>query len=490
MKKDSSKDALDKNIKFMVLSSIILFVLFIYMMLKGDTRIVGASYYFGLFFLIVLLLAAIILRINKDKLKAYFDKKREKSFSTVMSTTKSSDTNNVKVETANIQAQTSNISFKDVAGIKNVKAELEEIVEFLNKPERYLKHGVKLPKGVLLVGPPGVGKTLMARAVAGEADVPFFYQSGASFVHIYVGMGAKKVRELFTAAKAKAPSVIFIDEIDAVGKKRVGGSNDERESTLNELLTQMDGFEGDSGVIVIAATNKIEILDDALLRAGRFDRRVHINLPNIEDRKDILDLYLKGKVNSLNINELASSTAGFSSASLATLINESLLNMIKRDDTNICKEDIEIAKTKLEFGKKENKILDEEQKEILAIYQASKAFIAKRKISLLDEGISKCEIAYPSKSQLIKLLKEYLAGSIGIDIIKHEQYVVSVKDLKDADELALKMTNDYKMAGSVDDLLNEVKISLRNELYKNIDKLNELKDIMIKNEVILESEID
>ena len=193
---------------------------------------------------------------------------------------------------------------------------------------------------------------------------------------------------------------------------------------------------------------------------------------------------------SLNINELASSTAGFSSASLATLINESLLNMIKRDDTNICKEDIEIAKTKLEFGKKENKILDEEQKEILAIYQASKAFIAKRKISLLDEGISKCEIAYPSKSQLIKLLKEYLAGSIGIDIIKHEQYVVSVKDLKDADELSLKMTNDYKMAGSVDDLLNEVKISLRNELYKNIDKLNELKDIMIKNEVILESEIN
>ena len=384
MSQDSNNKNLDNNLKFMILSSIVLFILFIYMMLKGDTRIAGTSYYVGLFFLIMLLLTAIVLRINKDKLKAYFDKKRKQS-GLEASPLPSQNEQNEIIKSSHIEAQTSDVSFKDVAGIKNVKAELEEIVDFLNKPERYLKHGVKLPKGVLLVGPPGVGKTLIARAVAGEASVPFFYQSGSSFVHIYVGMGAKKVRELFTVAKAKAPAVIFIDEIDAVGKKRTGGSNDEREATLNELLTQMDGFEGDSGVIVIAATNKLEMLDDALLRAGRFDRRVHISLPNIEDRKDILNLYLKKKNHSINVDSLASATSGFSSASLSTLINEALLSMIKREDVSINEKDIQTAKSKLECGKKENMILDEKQKEILAIYQASKAFISKKRILLFDE---------------------------------------------------------------------------------------------------------
>ena len=488
--KKDNKEALDKNLKFMVLSAIILVVLFMYMMIKGDTRIAGTSYYIGLFFLIILLFAAILLRINRDKLKAYFDKKRGESFSSVMKAT-SSNTTSIQQEpvTSIIEAKTSNISFKDVAGIKAVKAELEEIVDFLNKPEKYLKHKVKLPKGVLLVGPPGVGKTLMARAVAGEAAVPFFYQSGASFVHIYVGMGAKKVRELFTVAKANSPAVIFIDEIDAVGKKRVGGGNDERESTLNELLTQMDGFEGDSGIIVIAATNKIEILDDALLRAGRFDRRVHLGLPNIEDRKDILELYLKNKKHDLNINELASSTSGFSSASLATLINEALLHMIKREDSNISLVDIEIAKSKLEFGKKENKILDAKQKDILATYQASKAYISKAKISLFDEGIVKSDIAYPSKKELTSTLKQYLAGTIGLEVIKHEQFIVNVNDLKAADELALKMTKEYKMSTSVEELLNDVKTKLRSDLSKNILEVQRLKEIMVNNEVILETDI-
>jgi len=487
MLQNSNNKNLDNNLKFMILSSIVLFILFIYMMLKGESRIAGTSYYVGLFFLIMLLVTAIVLRINKDKLKAYFDKKRELS-GLDTSSSRVKDEQNEIMQSSHIEAQTSDVSFKDVAGIKNVKAELEEIVDFLNKPERYLKHGVKLPKGVLLVGPPGVGKTLIARAVAGEASVPFFYQSGASFVHIYVGMGAKKVRELFTVAKAKAPAVIFIDEIDAVGKKRMGGSNDEREATLNELLTQMDGFEGDSGIIVIAATNKLEMLDDALLRAGRFDRRVHISLPNIEDRKDILNLYLKKKKHSINVDALASASSGFSSASLATLINEALLNMIKREDVSINEKDIEIAKSKLEFGKKENKILDDKQKEILAIYQASKAFISKKRILLFDEGISKSDIAYPSKVELIFLLKQYLAGSIGIDVIKHEQYIVNVKDLQDADDLALTMTNEYKMAHSREELLNEVKNALRSELSKNIHTINKLKKIMLDKEVINEND--
>jgi len=185
-----------------------------------------------------------------------------------------------------VQALKSNIRFSDVAGIKDVKEELEEIIDFLREPKKYRDMDIRLPKGVLLVGPPGVGKTFISKAVAGEAGVPFFYQSGASFVHIYVGMGAKRVSELFKKAKQMAPSIIFIDEIDAVGKSRGEFRNDEREATLNQLLTEMDGFEESAGVIVIGATNKIDVLDEALLRAGRFDRRIHISLPDLEDEKE------------------------------------------------------------------------------------------------------------------------------------------------------------------------------------------------------------
>jgi cell division protease FtsH len=181
----------------------------------------------------------------------------------------------------------SDITFKDVGGISDVKEELEEIIDFLRSPKKYRNFGAKMPRGVLLVGPPGVGKTMIAKAVAGEADVPFYYQSGASFVQIYVGMGAKRVRELFVQAKRNAPSIIFIDEIDAVGRARGGSRNDEREATLNQLLTEMDGFEDSSGVVVIAATNKIEVLDSALLRSGRFDRRVFVDLPTLDEREAI-----------------------------------------------------------------------------------------------------------------------------------------------------------------------------------------------------------
>lgn len=485
MSQDLNNNNLDKNLKFMVISAIVLIVLFFYIMFKSSAHLSGGSYYMGLFFLFMLFGLAIILRVKKNKIQKFLSKytNRPSPFEEELSKNR---TTNVPLEDLNssIQAQTSDISFKDVAGIKSIKAELEEVVLFLNKPEKFLKHGVKLPKGVLLVGPPGVGKTLMARAVAGEANVPFFYQSGSSFVHIYVGMGAKKVRELFAVAKANAPAVIFIDEIDAVGKKRVGGSNDEREATLNELLTQMDGFEGDSGIIVIAATNKIEILDEALLRAGRFDRRVYLSLPNIEDRKQILELYLKDKKYDFDMDLLAASTSGFSSASISTLINESLLNMIKREDVCITLPDIELAKNKLEFGKKEIKILDETQKDILAIYQASKAYISKKEVSLFNDGISKKSRVFPSKSELYEDLKEYLAGSIGVDVVKNEQYAVNIDDLKDADILALKIVNEYKMANSKDDLINEIKNSLRSELSLNIEEIIRLKELMIKNEVI------
>lgn len=485
MSQDSNnKKNIDKNLKLMIISAVVLLVLFGYTMYKGSVNIKGSSYYIGIIFLFVLLFLSFIIKIKQDKIRAYFNKnKKNNAFDAEVEKSKTKSLNSDDLD-SNIQAVTSNVTFKDVAGIKEIKEELEEIVDFLNNPNKYLKYGVKLPKGVLLVGPPGVGKTLIARAVAGEADVPFFYQSGASFVHIYVGMGAKKVRELFAKAKQSAPSIVFIDEIDAVGKMRSGKSNDEREATLNELLTQMDGFDGESGVIVIAATNKIEVLDDALLRAGRFDRRVYVGLPNIEDRKNILELYLKDINHKIDIEKLVNETAGFSSAALATLINEALLNMIKSYKKNLDYKDIEVAKNKLEFGKKQIKILDDEQKEILAIYQASKAYISKTKVALLDESVSKLNSTYPSYTELVENIKRDLAGFIGLEVIKKEKFAVNSEDLQRSYNLASDIVTKYKMATNIDSLLEDIKENLRTELSQNVDEINRLKEIMLKNEVI------
>jgi len=244
------------------------------------------------------------------------------------------------------------VSFKDVAGIQDVKEELEEIVDFLKNPARYKRYGITLPKGVLLVGPPGVGKTMIAKAVAGEASVPFFYQSGATFVQIYVGMGAKRVKELFSQAKANAPSIIFIDEIDAVGRARGGMRNDERESTLNQLLTEMDGFEDSSGVIVIAATNKIDIIDEALLRSGRFDRRIFISLPDKNDRLEILKAYMRNKPTEVDLESLANMSVGFSGAALATFVNEAAINALRRGSTILELGDFVAVRQKVLMGKK------------------------------------------------------------------------------------------------------------------------------------------
>lgn len=485
MSQHSNKNILDKNIKFMAISAIILMVLFLYTLYKSSDYIESGSYYFGIIFLLLLLVFAFVARFNQDKIQKYLNKNRIKNNNSEFSKELSSVQENSPSDiSSSISAVNSNITFKDVAGISEVKEELVEIVDFLNKPSKYLQHGVKLPKGVLLVGPPGVGKTLIARAVAGEADVPFFYQSGASFVQIYVGMGAKRVRELFTKAKASAPAIVFIDEIDAIGKKRGGKVNDERESTLNELLTQMDGFDGDSGVIVIAATNKIEVLDDALLRAGRFDRRVFINLPNIIDRKKILELYLSSKHYEFDLDKLAQETAGFSSAALSTLINEALLSMIKRDAKELTHQDIELAKNKLEFGKKETLILDEEQKEILAIYQASKAFITRDKVSLFDESVKKIDSVFPSYNQLLENIRRYLSGSIGVEVIRKEKYAINSNDLDIAYELAQNIVEKYKMAKNADVLIDDISNNLRSELSHNSTNINRLKNIMIKNEVI------
>ena len=270
----------------------------------------------------------------------------------------------------------SDVRFSDVAGISEVKDELIEIVDFLKNPAKYRNFGIKLPKGILMIGEPGVGKTLIAKAVAGEADVPFFYQSGASFAEVFVGVGARRVRELFAKAKSCAPAIIFIDEIDAVGGKRGIGRNDEREATLNQLLTEMDGFEENSGVMVIGATNKINLIDDALLRSGRFDRRVFIGLPNYKDRIEILKIYLEGKRCSANINKVSRLCVGFSGAGVATLVNEAAINALKRGSDTIELSDFENVRMRVFYGVQKSRILTEYEKEIQAFYQGAKALSA------------------------------------------------------------------------------------------------------------------
>lgn len=345
----------------------------------------------------------------------------------------------------------SRITFRDVAGIQDVKEELEEIVDFLKNPLKYKRYGITLPKGVLLVGPPGVGKTMIAKAVAGEASVPFFYQSGATFVQIYVGMGAKRVKELFSQAKANAPSIIFIDEIDAVGKARGGMRNDERESTLNQLLTEMDGFEESSGVIVIAATNKIEVIDEALLRSGRFDRRIFISLPDKNDRAEILKAYLHNKPTQVNVEELATMSVGFSGAALATLVNEAAINALRRDATTIELSDFMAVRQKVLMGKKKVLSFSEEEKKIQARYQAAKALSAYwfeidfDKITIVNDRLKDIDREIESKTQMLSKIKVYLSGSAAMKLAYNEKFSNATEDLNRAIEIAKQMVEVYGM---------------------------------------------
>ncbi len=351
-----------------------------------------------------------------------------------------------------VEALRSKVTFADVAGIHDVKEELEEIIDFLKEPKKYRDLDIRLPKGVLLVGPPGVGKTLISKAVAGEANVPFFYQSGASFVHIYVGMGAKRVSELFQKAKEMAPSIIFIDEIDAVGKSRGEFRNDEREATLNQLLTEMDGFEESEGVIIIGATNKIEMLDEALLRAGRFDRRIHISLPDLPDRIKILELYLKNKPNMVNIEEVAHMTVGFNAAALDTLTNEAALHAMRLKGTMIETSDFEAVKDKVLLGKRKLLSFSKEEREIQAIYQGAKALVATwldvdfDKISIVNTPFLTQEQEILSKSELLARIKVYLAGSLATQKRYKEQFTNASTDIAQAKALISKVIYEYAMA--------------------------------------------
>jgi ATP-dependent metalloprotease FtsH len=356
------------------------------------------------------------------------------------------------VDTTPVQALKSTVTFQDVAGIKDVKEELEEIIDFLRYPQKYRDMDIRLPKGILLVGPPGVGKTLISKAVAGEADVPFFYQSGASFVHIYVGMGAQRVSELFKKAKQMAPSIIFIDEIDAVGKSRGEFRNDEREATLNQLLTEMDGFEDSSGVIVIGATNKIEMLDEALLRSGRFDRRIHISLPDLEDRTKTLELYLSRKPHDVDIHSVARMTVGFNSAALDTLTNEAAIYAMRNGRSRVETSDFEAVKEKVLLGKRKILSFNEEEREIQALYQAAKAIVATwfdvefDKIGIVTTRMLYQEPEIVSKSQLLSRIKVYLAGAIATKMHYNEQFTNASNDIAQAKEIVKKVVYEYVMS--------------------------------------------
>ena len=401
----------------------------------------------------------------------------------------------------NIVAQRSSINFSDVAGIEDVKEELEEIIDFLRNPAKYREHDIRLPKGVLLVGPPGVGKTLVAKAVAGEADVPFFYQSAASFVQIYVGMGAKRVSELFAKAKEMAPSIIFIDELDAVGKSRGGQSNEEREATLNQLLTEMDGFEESSGVMVIAATNKIEVLDEALLRAGRFDRRVHIGLPDFEERVSTLNLYLKGKKHKVNVERIANMTIGFNSAALATLVNEAALYALRLNKETIDTIDIESVKEKVLLGKHKIKTYSDEERKIQALYQAAKAVTASwlgveyEKVGIVSSSFIPHHHEILSKTVLGNELKVLLAGRMATQKVYGELFTNAKEDIKLSKILAHKIIDEFAMTNEyyasvheAQKLLEEASDEVESLLSKLASVVENVSTYLLENESITSSE--
>ncbi|MBW6487666.1 ATP-dependent metallopeptidase FtsH/Yme1/Tma family protein [Sulfurimonas sp.] len=377
-----------------------------------------------------------------------------------------------------IESIKSDVTFSDIGGISDVKIELEEIIDFMKKPKRYKSFGARMPRGVLLVGPPGVGKTMIAKAVANAAGVPFYYQSGASFVQIYVGMGAKRVHELFIAAKNNSPSIIFIDEIDAVGKKRDGQRSDEREATLNQLLTEMDGFENSSGVIVIAATNKIDVLDSALLRAGRFDRRVFVELPTKKERASILLKYLGKVPNDVDVNAIANMTVGFNGASLAALVNEASLLAIRGHDFQVTIEHFHNVKDKVMFGKKKLQMLSELQKRYRVTYQAAKVICATyfdlpfEKLLLSNEKLTPSTDEPLIKHELESRVKMLLAGIVACNI-KYNEHASSAKsDLDEAKEIVVKMIGEYGMGSSLIPTEHEKEILMK-KLYDETRNLLE-----------------
>ncbi|MFH1946547.1 MAG: ATP-dependent zinc metalloprotease FtsH [Candidatus Magasanikbacteria bacterium] len=361
-------------------------------------------------------------------------------------------------------------TFKDVAGAKEAKEELNEVVDFLKNPKKFTEMGAKIPKGLLLMGSPGTGKTLLAKAVAGEANVPFFHISGSEFVEMFVGVGASRVRDLFNKAKKAAPAIIFIDEIDAVGRKRgsgLGGSHDEREQTLNQILVEMDGFDPNLGVIVVAATNRPDVLDPALLRPGRFDRRVVIDMPDIEDREEILIVHAKDKplAKNVSLRKVAERTPGFSGADLANLLNEAAILAVRRNKKKIDETEVLESIEKVMLGpEKRSRVMSDQERKMTAYHEAGHAIVGHflpncdsiRKVSIIGRGMAggytlsmpEKEIRYSTIAKFRDDLAMILGGYVTEKLVYGDDQLSTgpSSDLKKATQVAKKMVMQYGMS--------------------------------------------
>src|SRR5690554_2500113 len=436
------------------------------------------------------------------------------------------------------------VSFKDVAGLVGAKEEVEEIVNFLKNPKKYTELGAKIPKGAILVGPPGTGKTLLAKAVAGEADVPFFSLSGSDFVEMFVGVGASRVRDLFKQAKEKSPSIIFIDEIDAVGRARgknnMSGSNDERENTLNQLLTEMDGFGTNSNVIVLAATNRADVLDKALLRAGRFDRQIYVDLPDINERRAIFEVHLKPlkKVEDLDIEFLAKQTPGFSGADIANVCNEAALIAARKGKKAVDKQDFLDAVDRIVGGlEKKNKIITPDEKRAIAIHEAGHATVSwmlehaapLAKVTIVPRGQSLGAAWYlPEERQIVRteqMLDEMCAtmgGRAAEKVIFNKISTGALSDLEKVNRQARAMVTIYGLNDKLGNITyydssgqseynfskpyseetakvidQEISDIIEGQyqraiaiLEENREKLEELADVLIEKEVIFKDDLE
>jgi cell division protease FtsH len=436
------------------------------------------------------------------------------------------------------------VTFENVAGLEGAKEEIQEIVEFLKNPEKYTSIGGKIPKGALLVGPPGTGKTLLAKAVAGEAKVPFFSLSGSDFVEMFVGVGASRVRDLFKQAKEKSPAIIFIDEIDAVGRARgknnVSGSNDERENTLNQLLTEMDGFGTNTNVIVLAATNRADVLDKALMRAGRFDRQIYVDLPDIRERKEIFEVHLKPikKSEELDTEFLAKQTPGFSGADIANVCNEAALIAARKDKKSVNKQDFLDAVDRIVGGlEKKNKIVTPEEKRAIAIHEAGHATVSWMlehaaplvKVTIVPRGQSLGAAWYLPEERLIvrpeQMLDEMCAtmgGRAAEKVIFDKISTGALSDLEKVTKQARAMVTVYGLNDKIGNITyydssgqseysfskpysedtakvidTEISALIENQyqraiqlLKDNKDKLVALADILIEKEVIFKDDLE